>query len=50
MGWIGGGGPVGQTTNVKAMASREAELEWMERRVRSQRLSARESLRFLIDD
>ena len=50
MGWIGGGGPVGQTTNVKAMASREAELEWIERRVRSQRLSARESLRFLIDD
>lgn len=35
------GGPVGETTNVKAMASREAELKWIERRVRSQRLSER---------
>ena len=44
------GGPVGETANVKAVASREAELEWTERRIRSQRLSARGSLRFLTDD
>lgn len=44
------GGSVGETTNVNVMASRETELEWIERRVRSQRLSARESVRFLMDD
>lgn len=38
------GDPIDETTNLKAMAIREAELVWIRRRIRDQILSKKEAL------